>query len=259
MHRRAMMKARPAVERLEAKQLPSAALPAHALHHKADASALHAADRASDVADGGEARENRSAALAAADPGQPPKLARAFFGFRLTNPSFPIRLVKPIPPFGQVLVQARQPRPGQVYNVLSVAVRNGSAQTFTAANGFTVKFPNRSPSKPVPILTGSQVWHPNHWYVFYVLTKKYYPLKSQISGGFQFDLGGRSTTLVPGPSAIFLRLKYNPATFARTLDWIIAYGQGAQLGNGPPFGMPDTQINQIVSANARKIDFGGRF
>jgi hypothetical protein len=94
--------------------------------------------------------------------------------------------------------------------------------------------------------------------VFYVLTKKYYPV-SFVAGGFQFNLGGRSSTLVPGPSGIFLRLKYNPATFARTLDWIVAFGQGAQLGKGPKFGLPDTAINTFVSAKTQRIDFGGHF
>ncbi len=262
MHRRAIVRVRPALERLEEKQLPSvAALPAHVVHHAqvgAAAGAIRAADRSSDLGVGGEARENHSPRLAAADQAQPPALPTGFFGFRLTNPTLHIK-VKLTPPFGQVLVQSRQPAPGHVYNILSVVVRNGTAQTFTASNGFTVKFPNRSPNKSLPILTGTQVWKPNHWIVFYVLTKKYYPLKSQISGGFQFNLGGKSTTLIPGPSGIFLRLTYSPATFARTLDWIIAYGQGAQLGNGPPFGIPDTQINQIVAARNQKIDYGGRF
>ena len=65
--------------------------------------------------------------------------------------------------------------------------------------------------------------------MFYVLTKKYYPVP-EVSGGFQFDLGGATSTLVPGPSGIFLRVKYDPATFAKTLNWIVAYGPGNQGG-----------------------------
>jgi hypothetical protein len=95
--------------------------------------------------------------------------------------------------------------------------------------------------------------------VLYILSKKYYPLSPQVAAGFQVNLGGRSSTLVPGPSGIFLRLNYNPATFARTLDWIVAFGQGAQLGKGPKFGLPDTAINEFVSARTRRMDFGGRF
>ena len=69
----------------------------------------------------------------------------------------------------------------------------------------------------------------------------------------------RSSTLVPGPSGIFLRLTYDPAKFAKTLDWIVAYGQAAELGKGPPAGMPDTAINEIIAADANRIDFAGRF
>ena len=115
--------------------------------------------------------------------------------------------------------------PGQVYNVLSVAVKNVTSQTFTASNNFLVRFPNRTDGQTFPVLTGNQLWLPSHWIVFYVLTKQYYPL-TQLQGGFQFDAGGRSTTLVPGPSAIFLRIKYNPANFARILNRVVAYGPG---------------------------------
>ncbi|MGO9916875.1 MAG: hypothetical protein ACLQIB_19520 [Isosphaeraceae bacterium] len=182
-----------------------------------------------------------------------PATPTAFLGFRITNPTK--HKVKLFPPFDQVLVQSAQPVPGQVYNVLSIAVKNGTAQTFTANNGFTVRVPG---GQLFPVLTGDQQWKPKQWIVFYILTKRYYPL-AQVPGGFQFNLGGRITTLVPGPSAIFLRLKYNPATFARTLNWITAFGQGAQLSLGPPFGMPDTAINQIVAGRTHKIDFGGHF
>ncbi len=177
--------------------------------------------------------------------------------FRITNPSslIPVNLV---PPFQHVLVQHHQPVPGQVYNILYVAVKNGTAQTFTASDGFIVRLTNQPHSFAFPILTGTQQWKPKQWFVFYVLTKKYYPV-SFVGGGFMLDLGGRISTLVPGPSGIFLRLKYDPATFARTLDWIVAYGQGAQLGAGPKFGLPDTAINEIVSAKTHRIDFAGHF
>jgi hypothetical protein len=82
---------------------------------------------------------------------------------------------------------------------------------------------------------------------------------SFVSGGFQFDLGGRSSTAVPGPSGIFLRLTYNPATFAKTLNWIVAYGQGNQLGQGAQYGLPNTSINEIVDARTQRADFAGHF
>ena len=152
------------------------------------------------------------------------------------------RLVHLVPPFQHVLVQKAKPVPGRVYNVLFVAVQNNTAQTFTAANDFKVRLPgftgtHRVVGNAFPVLTGDQVWKPKTWIVFYALSKKYYPLSPQVAAGFQLQAGGRSSTMVPGPSGIFLRLTYNPATFARTLDWIVAYGQGSQhgrrLGPGP--------------------------
>ena len=137
-------------------------------------------------------------------------------------------------------------------------MRNGTAQTFTASNGFKVRLTSQSKADAVPILTGDEQWKPGQWIVFYALSKQYYPV-SQVAGGFQLDLGGASSTLVPGPSGIFLRLKYEPATFAKTLDWIVAYGQGAQGGKGPKVGLPDTAINEIVAARTHRIDFGGHF
>ena len=187
---------------------------------------------------------------------KPAHLPRKFYGFRITNPSK--RGVNLVPPFGQVLVQANQPVPGQVYNLMYVVVKNGTGQTFTASNNFTVRLTNQGKTAGFPVLTGSDEWQPKKWIVFYVLTKKYYRVDF-VAGGFQFNLGGASTTLVPGPSAIFLRLKYNPATFARTLDSIVAHGQGAQLGRGSAIGMPDTAINEIVAAKTQRIDYGGHF
>ena len=155
-------------------------------------------------------------------------------------------------------MQSKQPVPGQVYNVLYVAVKNGTRQTFDSSSNFSVRLTNQSKKTAFPILTGTEQWKPGQWTVFYVLTKKYYAV-SPVAGGFQLNLGGASSTLIPGPSGIFLRLKYNPATFARTLDWIVAYGQGAQGGEGAKLGMPDTAINEFVAARTHRIDFGGHF
>jgi hypothetical protein len=181
-----------------------------------------------------------------------------YLAFRVTNTPWqtPYKLV---PPFQQVLVQSGQPVPGQVYNVNDVTVKNGTSQTFTASNGFTVRMTNQPRSfGGFPILTGNEQWKPGQVIVLYVLTKKYYPV-SFVAGGFQLDLGGRSSTLVPGPAGIFLRLKYDPATFARTLNWIVAYGQGNQVGQGAKYGLPNTSINEIVDARTRRRDFAGHF
>ena len=168
------------------------------------------------------------------------------------------------PPLQHVLVQKTQPVPGKTYNLLYVLLKNGTAQTFDASSGFTARIPGTSGIGPAsktafPILTGNQQWKPGQTIVFYILSKKYYPLSPQVAASFQFDLGGRSSTLVAGPSAIFLRLKYNPATFDKTLDWIVTQGQGAQLGLGIKYGMPDTAVNQFVSARTLRIDYGGHF
>ncbi len=241
MRLRAFRKFHPDLESLEAKQLLNATpLAAHA----AKIDARHSV-------------ATSAASVQAADiASRRTSLPTRFLAFRITNPS--VHKVNLIPPFQQVLVQSKQPVPGQVYNVLQIAVKNQTSQTFDASNGFTVRMTNQTHAHAYPILTGTQQWKPNQWFVFYVLTKKYYPV-SEVAGGFQLNLGGASSTLVPGPSGIFLRLKYDPATFAKTLDWIVAYGQGAQLGNGPPVGMPDTAINAIVAAGTNRIDFGGRF
>jgi hypothetical protein len=178
-----------------------------------------------------------------------------FLLYRITNPNrFNNKLT---PPFQQVMVQTDQPIPGQVYNVLYVVVRNGTAQTFDATNGFEVKLPQQTSG--IPILTGDQQWKPGQWLVFYFLSKKYYPLPSQVHTGFEFSLSGARTVAIPGPSGIFLRLTYDPTKFARTLDWIVAFGPGAQGGKGVRLGMPDTALNEMVSAKTRRRDFGGYF
>jgi hypothetical protein len=230
MRQRSTMRFRPGLEQFEEKQLLSAgSLTTHA---------------------GPQTKDLRR---------QPePAGAFGYLAFRVTNTPWqtPYKLV---PPFQQVLVQSGQPVPGQVYNVNDVTVKNGTSQTFTASNGFTVRMTNQPRSfGGFPILTGNEQWKPGQVIVLYVLTKKYYPV-SFVAGGFQLDLGGRSSTLVPGPAGIFLRLKYDPATFARTLNWIVAYGQGNEVGQGAKYGLPNTSINEIVDARTRRRDFAGHF
>jgi hypothetical protein len=248
VRRRSFTTFRPALERFEAKQLLSAGSVAP---HQAKPSNAHSL--ASDIAP-----SHASAALTGRHRQPHTPGAFGYLAFRVTNTPFqtPYKL---IPPFQQVLVQGRKPIPGQVYNVTDVTVKNGTAQTFTSSNGFTVRMTNQPRSfGGFPILTGDQQWKPGQILVFYVLTKKYYPV-SFVGGGFQFNLGGRSSTAIPGPSGIFLRLKYNPATFARTLNWIVAFGQGNQGGQGAKFGLPNTSINEIVDARTHRPDFAGHF
>jgi hypothetical protein len=257
MRPRAERRFQPGLERFEPKQLPSTGSVATTVANPLGGS----------TGSGQQPAATPGAALASAHDrahaeGMPGNAERApkpsgenvFLAFRVTNTPRPLHY-KLVPPFQQVLVQSLQPVPGHVYNVLYLALKNGTKRTFDSSAGFLVRVPN---GKPFPILTGSQQWQPGQVIVFYVLTKKYYPM-SFVAGGFQFDLGGASSTLIPGPSGIFLRLKYNPATFARTLDWIVAFGQGNQLGQGAKFGLPNTAINAFVSARTNRMDYGGRF
>ena len=234
MRPRSIMKFRPGLEQFEAKQLLSAgSLTTHAVNTKdgSRALALHSADTS-----GAHEAANDIATSHAGPRAQrsPPSCA----GGSLWVPRVPRHQHAVADPlqagssFPAGSGPGTQPVPGQVYNVSDVTVKNGTSQTFTASNGFTVRMTNQPRSfGGFPVLTGNEQWKPGQILVFYVLTKKYYPV-SFVAGGFQFDLGGRSSTAIPGPAGIFLRLKYDPATFAGTLNWIVAYGQGNQVGQG---------------------------
>jgi hypothetical protein len=187
-----------------------------------------------------------------------PQAARpttGFLAYRITNPNRYNNVLKP--PFQQVLVQQQQPAPGQTYNILSMVMRNGTSQTFTASDGFEVRFPQQPVA--TPILEGDRTWEPGEWIVFYVLTKKYYPLPSQATSGFEFNLDGTRSVAIPGPSAIFQRIRYDPVKFPRMLDAITAFGVGAQGGRGVKFGLPVTNIYEFLSAKTDRNDFGGYF
>jgi len=256
------MKFRPGLDQFEERQLLSAgSLTTHAVNTKdgSRALALRSADTSGAHGAAGDIATDHAGPRAHDDRRRPaPVAAHGYLAFRVTNTPWqtPYKLV---PPFQQVLVQGRQPVPGQVYNVTDVTVKNGTSQTLTAGNDFTVRMTNQPRSfGGFPILTGNEQWKPGQILVFYVLTKKYYPV-SFVAGGFQFDLGGRSSTAIPGPAGIFLRLKYDPATFARTLNWIVAYGQGNEVGKGAKLGLPNTSINEIVDARTHRMDFAGHF
>jgi hypothetical protein len=262
MRPRSIMKFRPGLEQFEAKQLLTASsLTTHVVNTKdvARALALHSADTSDAHGSAANVATSHAAPRVRDDRRQPaPVGAFGFLAFRVTNTPWqtPYKLN---PPFQQVLVQGGMPVPGQVYNVVDVTVKNGTAQTFTASNNFTVRMTNQPRSfGGFPILTGNEQWKPGQILVFYVLTKKYYPV-SFVGGGFQFDLGGRSSTAIPGPAGIFLRLKYDPATFARTLNWIVAFGPGNEGGQGAQLGLPNTAINEIVDARTQRADFAGHF
>ena len=174
--------------------------------------------------------------------------------YRLTNPSPSTNTLTP--PFGHVLVQDRMPVPGQQYNILLVALKNATDKTFDASSGFFVRLPGQH---YFPILTGNETWKPGQDFIFYVLTKKYYPLANQVSDGFQFILARAWSVAIPGPSGIFLRITYDPATINRILDYAVTRGPGAQGGAGIRTGLADTAIWAFVSAKEHRNDFGGYF
>lgn len=211
---------RPALERFESRQLPSGA------------GALRAAAEVAAIAPGRRGRHPHPA---------PPVAAAGLTLTRITNPT-PTNAIL-VPPFPQTLVQAVQPRPGDTYNILYVSVRNSTARTFDASSGFQVRVTGQHLA--FPILTGSDRWEPNEVRVFYILTKQYYPLRPITSAGFEFDLGGDRGVAIPGPSGVFLRVRYDPDRFASLLDRIVVAGPGSK---GQRLGLPDTSLWEFVSA-----------
>ena len=222
MHGRATKKFRPGLERFEAKQLPSATAltPPSVNHPPGSANSIHRPS------------------------GPDSTQAGELILSRITNPT-PTN-AQLIPPFSQVRVQTRTPLTGSTYNVLFVSVRNSTTRTFDASNGLQVKLSGGT--RVVPVLTGGQQWKPGQVMVFYILSKEYYPLSPQVSAGFAFNLEGRRGVAIPGPSGIFLRVKYDPARFDRVLDHIVAFGPGSR---GHLLGLPDTSIWEILDRKAR--------
>jgi hypothetical protein len=163
---------------------------------------------------------------------------------RITNPT-PTN-AQLIPPFQQVRVQTVTPVTGATYNILFLSVRNSTSLTFDASNNFQVKLSGGTTR--VPILTGSEQWKPGQVIVFYILSKKYYPLSPQVSAGFQFNFLGRENVAIPGPSGIFQRIKYDPATIANIINFIVPFGPGAK---GHLLGLPDTSIWQFTAGKPK--------
>ena len=190
MHQRTITKYLPGLERLEEKQLLSAGpltRPFTSLESGSRALEAHPADTSSAPGATGSVPSRDTGQEVEAPDTPAKKPTTGYLMYRITNPN---RFNKGLnPPFSQVLVQSRQPVPGQVYNILFVVARNGTAKTFNASSGFYVKIPQ---SRTVfPILTGSEQWKPGQRFVFYILTKKYYPLPSEVHSGFEFDLAAR--------------------------------------------------------------------
>lgn len=218
---------RPGLERLEEIQPLTAGLAA------GHAAALLAARQA----------QHASATPLISSQMNPPAPGIALNMDRITNPTDANKILQP--PFQHVILQDKAPVPGQTYNVMFISVWNGTNQTFTAADNLRARLSTQSPGHDYPILTGNQVWKPGDRIVFYILTKKYYPLAPTASAGFKFNFVNPRVTAIPGPSGIFLRVKYNPATFNKVLDAIVVSGKGAR---GSYLGLPDTAIWEILPA-----------
>ncbi|WP_435016284.1 hypothetical protein TA3x_003848 [Tundrisphaera sp. TA3] len=219
---------RPGLERFEAKLMLTAAPAVPGVVIALDSPPAPAAD------DGGVELFD-----AAAPAARNPKLQLS----RITVPKNGIARL--VPPLQQIKVQGKVPVPGQMYNILSVSVRNSTQRTFDASNDFRVRITGQRQSFPA-IAEGDQ-WKPGEFRVFYIFTKQYYPLKPVTSAGFEFDFGGSRGVAIPGPSGIFQRVRYRPAKFADTLDWIVTRGPGAK---GTALGLPNTAIWEVLPASA---------
>ena len=184
-----------------------------------------------------------SSALAHRSAHPQPAPAASFTLQRITNPT-PVN-AQLNPPFQQVFVQSAMPVTGGIYNVLFVSLRNRRRRrTIDASRGFSVGVTGGR--QAFPILTGTETWKPGQVMVFYILTKKYYPPNPPVSAGFVFNFGGQGAgTAVPGPSGIFLRIRYNPATISNILNYIVAFGPGSK---GHLLGLPDTAIWEFIPA-----------
>lgn len=234
MRRRSERRYRPELEGLEPKQALSAIAAQAPFAHlavSARGSAFH------------QVRDSRALPVSGLDQRVP--FITGITMDRITNPMHHNQVL--IPPFQHVLVQSHKPVPGQVYNLLFLSVWNGTGRTFDASSGLAVRISNQTPAHAYPILTGNQQWRPGQRIVFYLLTKKYYPLSPEVTAGFVFNfVNSPRVVAIPGPSGIFLRLRYNPATFDRVLDSIVITGPGSR---GHQLGIADTAIWEIIPAH----------
>lgn len=255
MRKRLLREFRPSLEQSEARWPPSAGALAQAA-----AGGPSTTDLPTDLSgNSGELADNQNGLTVRGVAAIPSARATGIQLDRVTNPSG--QNAEFHPPFGHVLVQTRLPIPGQVYNTLFISLYNGSGTTFTASDNLTVRTSNSPSGQQFPILTGAQVWKPGGRIVIYVLSKKYYPFTPVTSAGFEFNFVSPRTTAIPGPSGIALRIRYNPATFDRILDYYVTSGTGAR---GHTFGLPDTAIWALYPPPAKTstcdgeigLDFG---
>ena len=138
------------------------------------------------------------------------------------------------PPFGHVLVQARQPVPGP--GLQHPLRRREERDGPDVRREQRVRRQVPRPALLLPDPDGDRAVEAGAGFIFYVLTKKYYPLPNQVTSGFEFNLGGAMSIAIPGPSGIFLRMQVQPRHVRQDPRLIVARGQGAQGGKGIKFG-----------------------
>ena len=162
--------------------------------------------------------------------------------FRITNPNTYNKTLRP--PFNQVLVQTQQPVPGQVYNILFVVGEEWHGTNLQCEQWFLCEDP--SISCDLPILTGNEQWKSGQQIVFYIMTKKYYPLPStrfMTDSSSTWPARGRSEfrdhrESISGSNTI---LPHSP-----TRSIISSALVKAQGGGGVRFGMPRHFINEFL-------------
>lgn len=259
---------RPGIESLEAKQLMSAGHPA-APHVRArlerevrllpqreaagenEGGVIHRAvptDRAVRAALLHHRREGMRAG--AGFQHQPRAPVKGITVDRITNPT-PVNTFF-VPPFKQIRVQSNEPVPGQQYNVLFLSLFNRTGRTFTANDKLAVRLTMQDWRHSYPLLKGNEQWKPRETIIVYLLTKKSYTglLAPPVSAGFSFNFTDPRVVAIPGPSGFFQRITYNPATFPRVLSTILLSGPGAR---GLHLGMPVTNIWEAVPTNKADI------
>ena len=132
-----------------------------------------------------------------------------------------------VAPFVQVRAEPAAPIPGAVYNVALLTVRNGTAQTFGAASGFSVRVSGSSRGASFPL--GTAVWKPGQVLVLYSLTQTRFP------PNFTIGLPGGSTEK---PANLYYNVQYNPNTFPGLLNSLVAtrvVGDATGLSPGDRF------------------------
>jgi hypothetical protein len=185
---------RPALERIEARDLPSVG-------------AAIAASLAPSLAFGGLRRHGIRPVFPTPTP-TPSQLGT----LRLVGDTGTLT-----PPFIPVQANGTSPTPGAVYNLSFLTVRNGTSQSFAVGSGFTVGVAGQPGTQAFP--TGKTVWKPNTVIVFYTLSNLTFP------PSFTFHFRGSPQTV---PANIRYNVQFIPNTFPGVLNSIASQSVGGR-------------------------------